>query len=144
MTNAYPKTIPIRHDDYHAQHIGKMKNGNQFFLTAPFIPARNTPGCEFIAMYIFDKSGALINHEIENLGPRSTIDKDVAQKIYIKMLDDLGDVEFSDIMIEPFSIKAHDTEFGLIKRDPSEGLALVLLPGNYMAFFEPWDGYYDT
>ncbi len=144
MTKSYPKTIPILHDDYHARHIGKLGNGNQFFLTTPFSPALKDEGCEFVATYIFDKSGVLIEHKIVSLGPRHKLDADHARRTYSQHLDELGEVEFTDIQIELFSIEVYDTQFGLIKRDPEEGLALELLPGNYMAFFEPWDGYYDT
>jgi len=40
------------------------------------------------------------------------------------------------------------TKFGLVLREPEEEAdpwAVEMQPGNYMAFFEPWDsGEYDT
>ena len=45
-------------------------------------------------------------------------------------------------------IIGNETDIGLIVREPedeNDSWAVELLPGNYMAFFEPWDsGEYDT
>ena len=50
--------------------------------------------------------------------------------------------------VQPFEVKRFDTAFGLIPRPPEEDddeWAVEMQPGNYMAFFEPWDsGDYDT
>jgi hypothetical protein len=52
------------------------------------------------------------------------------------------------IEVAPFSVKRFGTSFGLIPREPEDdedAWAVELLPGNCMAFFEPWDsGKYDT
>ena len=31
-----PELIAIDHDDYHAEHVGRLPDGRQFFLTTPF------------------------------------------------------------------------------------------------------------
>ncbi len=55
-----PSLVAIDHDDYHAEHIGRLPDGKQFFLTTPFEPAgRNGPGGEYVALYIFDSAGNL-------------------------------------------------------------------------------------
>ena len=60
----------------------------------------------------------------------------------------MGKVEFQPIEVKPFSINHNGIEMGLIAREPEEEddvWAVELLPGNYMAFFEPWhSGEYDT
>ncbi|CAC5842854.1 hypothetical protein [uncultured Gammaproteobacteria bacterium] len=51
MESDRPQKISIDHDDYHAEHIGRTKKGEQFFLTTPFEPAINEKeGCEYIAV----------------------------------------------------------------------------------------------
>lgn len=49
---------------------------------------------------------------------------------------------------EAVSVDRFGLQFGLIVREPEneqDVFAVELLPGNYMAFFEPWDsGDYDT
>ncbi|CAC9647512.1 hypothetical protein [uncultured Gammaproteobacteria bacterium] len=52
MESDRPQKISIDHDDYHAEHIGRTKKGEQFFLTTPFEPAINEKeGCEYIALF---------------------------------------------------------------------------------------------
>ncbi len=148
MATHSPKLFPINHDDYHAKHIGRTSDGRQFFLTTPFVPALDdNPGCEFIALFIFDTKGTLLEGKIDNLGPRATLDRDAASAKYEERLAELGKVTFCQIKIAPFEINRFDTQFGLIARPPEEDdedWAVELHPGNYMAFFPPWDGDYDT
>ncbi len=143
-----PNTIPINHDDYHAKHIGRTADGRQFFLTTPFVPAYGDEvGCEFIALFIFDAGGALLEAHIDNLGPRAPLAKDSANKLYNERLASLGKIEFCDIEISPFKTERFGVEFGLIPReleDEDDEPAIEMQPGNYMAFFDPWDGDYDT
>ena len=53
-----PKLVAINHDDYHAEHIGTTADGRQFFLTLPFeFASSDEPGCEYVALYLFDRAG---------------------------------------------------------------------------------------
>ena len=149
MTSSPPTLLAIDADDYHAEHVGRTFDGRQFFLTTPFEPAiADKPGCEFVALYTFDESGKLIAAEIDSFGPRETMD-DVARKsAYEVRLHSLGEVSFERIVIAPFSLEKFGTTFGLVLRQPEDEddpWAVEVQPGNYMAFFEPWDsGEYDT
>ena len=150
MEFEYPEVIPIVHDEYHTQHIGKTADGIQFIMAAPFVPATDTTkGCEFLALYLFNRQGKLIEAQIENLGPRSELDETDAKEKYESMLKALGEVEFCDVNISPFSVNKYDVEFGLLKTDSEfvedeEDISLEFHPGNYMSFYPPWDGDYDT
>ena len=149
MSTEKPESIAIDHDDYHAQHIGTTQDGNQFFLTTPFEAASDTSkGCEYIALFIFDSEGECLNSIIESLGPREDLIESEAKKKYNSMLSTLGEVSYCRIVVKPFSVDFNGTEIGLIARAPEDEddeWAVELLPGNYMAFFEPWDsGEYDT
>ena len=57
-------------------------------------------------------------------------------------------MSFERIVIAPFSLDKFGTTFGLVLRQPEDEddpWAVQVQPGNYMAFFEPWDsGEYDT
>jgi hypothetical protein len=143
-----PETFPINHDDYHAKHIGRTADGRQFFLTTPFVPALGEEtGGEYIALFTFDTNGELLDATIDDLGPRSALDRDAASKLYEQRLESLGDVQFCDIRIAPFTTKRFGIEFGLIPREcanEEDEPAIEMQPGNYMAFFDPWDGDYDT
>jgi hypothetical protein len=149
MSDGRPDRIAIEHDDYHAKHVGWTTDGRQFILTTPFQPARgNNPGGEFVALYVFDTDGKLLEAKIDELGPRATMDREKARKLYDQRLKELGEVRFSRIEVAPFMVKRFGTEFGLVVREPEDeedAWAVEMQPGNYMAFFEPWDsGEYDT
>jgi hypothetical protein len=143
-----PQLIAIDRDDYAAQYIGRTSDGRQFVLTTPFVPAMNGPGAEFLALYMFDDAGKLLDAKIEHLGPRATMDEDHRVKLRDQWLAELGDVSYERVEVAPFSLRRFGAEFGLIVRereDEEDVWAVEMQPGNYMAFFEPWDsGEYDT
>lgn len=144
-----PQLIAIDHDDYHAEHVGRRPDGRQFFLTTPFEPSGpRGPGGEFVALYLFDPEGNLLEAKIDKFGPRSSMDEDARRKVFERRLSELGEVNFERIEVKPFSVTRFGLEFGLVVREPEDEddvFAVEALPGNYMAFFEPWDsGEYDT
>jgi len=144
-----PALIAIEHDDYHAKFVGKTDDGRQFFLTCPFVPAiRGRKGEEFVALYLFDKDGTLLEARIDTFGPRETIDLPARQALCNKHLADLAPLTYQRIEIAPFALDEFGTKFGLVLRIPEDEddvWAVEVQPGNYMAFFEPWDsGEYDT
>lgn len=144
MIEGKPELIAIDHDDYHAQHVGVTADGLQFFLTTPFEPG----GCEYIALFKFDKKGNLVDSDIEALGLRSSFSEEEAKIKYTLKLSKLGKINYQRIEVKPFSVKFNGIDIGLIAREPEDEddvWVVELLPGNYMAFFEPWDsGEYDT
>jgi len=144
-----PSLIAIDHDDYHANRVGRTRDGVQVFVTTPFIPAYGSDiGREFLAVYLFDKSGELLEARIDDLGPRATLDKDQARRLLDQRLTELGPFQHARILVRPFTMKRFGTTFGLVPRPPEnvgDSWWVELQPGNYMAFHEPWDsGEYDT
>ncbi|WP_395742009.1 hypothetical protein [Prosthecobacter sp.] len=144
-----PELIAINHDDYHAMHIGRLPDGRQFFLTSPFVPAYGgTAGREFVALFLFDHRGVFLEARIDDLGTRAGLIPEQARSIYEQRLADLGEVKFCRIEVQPFELTRFGTVFGLVPRVPEgedDVWAVELQPGNFMAFFEPWDsGEYDT
>src|SRR6266446_1310139 len=114
MAKRPPKLIALDHDNYHARYVGVMKDGRQFFLTTPFVPAvGGKPGREFLALYLFDGSaGKLLEARIEDLGTRDRLDEDHARALHAGMLSSLGDVSFCRIWVAPFRIERFGVEFG--------------------------------
>jgi hypothetical protein len=143
-----PELIAINHDDCHAQYVGHTSDGRQFFLTTPFIPALNGAGNEFLALYLFDKAGNLLDAKIDEFGATPKMDIGARRELRDKRLKDLGSVVFGRIEVKPFCIEKFCTSFGLIPTlndDVTGDRYVELQPGNYMAFHEPWDsGEYDT
>jgi len=148
-TPGRPTLIAINHDDYHARHIGRTVDRRQFFLTLLFDPeTENSPGDEFVALFLFDLHGKLLETKIDQFGPRRTMDDKKRRAVYEGRLNELGKVSFQRIEIAPFSLKRFGTRFGLIPQPPEEEddeWVAELHPGNVMAFYHPWDsGDYDT
>ncbi len=149
MPKEPPKRIALDHDDYHADHVGRTNDGHQYFLTTPFIPAtKANDGREFIALYLFDKRGSLIEARIDDLGSRAGLDRDKARTLLTQRLAEIGPVSQERIEVSPFSLERFGTTFGLVLRPPDDmdsGWWVEVMPGNYLAFHEPWDsGEYDT
>jgi hypothetical protein len=119
------------------------------FLTYPFEPASDgNPGGEFNALYLFDATGEFVSAQIESFGPRGTFNRESKEVAYRQLLEGLGAIAFQRIEVAPFEVERFGTKFGLIGRDcedEDDVLAVEVQPGNYMAFFEPWDSSeYDT
>ena len=149
MIDEPPELIAINHDDYHAEHVGRTSDGRQFFLTNPFEPKiGDQKGSEYVALFLFDCDGNLVDAKIEEFGPRGSFDDDKRRQCYERLLSELGDVTFERIEVKPFAIERFGTTFGLVPRKPEDEddvWAVEMQPGNYMCFFEPWDsGEYDT
>lgn len=148
MTEGPPNLLTIHHDAYRAKYLGRTEDDRQFFLTTPFVPGAGTKdGREFIALYLFDSNGHLTEALIDDLGPRQQVDNEAASKLVQRRLEDLGKLVFENIAVVPFSLEQFGVEFGLVATAPEkvgEEWCVISQPGNYMFFYAPWDGDYDT
>src|SRR4051794_25941592 len=121
MAKRAPRLIAINHDDHHARHVGRTADGRQFFLTTPFVPAADGhPGREFLALYLFDKGGALLEARIEDLGTRAELAEDAAGARRDAMLAALGEVRLRKIKAAPFRVERFGVTFGLIPEPPED------------------------
>jgi len=151
MEKGPPKTVALNHDDYSAEYVGRTKDGRQFFLTTPFVPAKKVgtaSGREFIALYVFDKAGNLQSATIDDLGPRALMDEVARLARRDALLASLVKVKYQRIKVAPFRIEMFRVEFGFIPQppeEPREDWSVIVEPGNYMCFCPPWtSGDYDT
>jgi hypothetical protein len=151
MAKGPPKTVILNHDNYSSEYVGRTKDGRQFFLTTPFVPAEQvatSTGREFIALYVFDKAGQLQSATIDDLGPRATMDEAVRLARRDALLVSLGEVKYQRIKVAPFRIEMFGVEFGFLPQppeEPDEDWSVIVEPGNYMCFWPPWtSGDYDT
>ena len=142
MSNA-PSRIRINHDDYAARFIGKTADRRQFFLTSPFVPCER----EFLALYIWNENGRFLEATIEDMGRREELNLDTHRNRKAQLLEGFGEVRFCDICVAPFQIERFGVVFGLVANAPEEHCKTWWVsaePGDYMAFYPPWNGDYDT
>jgi hypothetical protein len=149
MAKGPPKTVVLAHDDYHARYVGRTVDGRRLFLTTPFAPAvGGSSGREFLALYLFDKDGTLVDAQIEDLGPRAEFDEVAARARHAGLLESLGPVKYCRIKAAPFKVERFGVEFGFIPQPPEESgddWSVIVQPGDYMCFWPPWtSGDYDT
>ena len=161
--NFPPASLVIPHDDFECRHVGTTVSNQRFFITTPFVPALHpVEGREFVACYLFDDKGQFEKALIEDVGDRASIagtsalpgnrapDNAVTAEIIDRFLQDIGPVEYRDIRVSPFQVERFGVTFGLIPEadDLDDGddpyLAVIVQPGDYIAFIPPWDGQYDT
>lgn len=145
-----PRFIMIVPDDHYVREVGETADGRQFFMTDPFIPASaKDPGREFIALYLFDRDGNLLEARIDDLGTRAELHVEDARTLRIQRLGELGPVRFTPIRVKPFELERFGTTFGLVAEPPEPDIEddhwwVSVQPGDYIAFTPPWDGRYDT
>ena len=151
MTKRAPKIVALDHDEYSAKYVGRTADGRQFFLTTPFVPAKGADGIdgrEFLALYLFDEAGRLVDASIDDLGCRADMDESARVERRDELLASLGDLIAGRIMVAPFKIERFGVEFGFIPQppeEPDEDWSVIVEPGNYMCFWPPWTtGDYDT
>ena len=134
MAKGPPKTVALNHDDYHAEHVGRLADGRQFFLTIPFVGAEEVgtaTGREFIALYIFDKAGQLQSATIDDLGPRVTLDIPARLARREALLGSLGPVKSQRIKVAPFRIEMFGVEFAGFDDGSGLGIRPLLLPDGF-------------
>ncbi len=156
-----PKRIWLCHqgkeDDYNpgrGRYVGTDKRG-LFWVTTPFVWSRNgTPGRDFVALYRWNERGEFLSAAIEELAsradallPGNNAKEDFYQAGIERAISTLETPKYCDIRVAPF-VHVHDgIEFGLVPRPPEEdddAWAVNAMPGDYMCFWAPWDGGYDT
>ena len=150
MNSKPPTLVAIDHFDYEVScYVGRTADGRQFFVTRPFETALSgDDNREFLAVYLFDAQGKLVEARIDDLGRRGSLDADRDRQCLEQRLAELGPIEYGRIEIQPFQVERYGVTFGLIPcppENPEDAWRVEVQPGNYMAFYEPWDsGVYDT
>ena len=145
-TDGLPERFTIVPDDYHAEYVGTAEDGRRFFTTTPFNAGTiDGGGNEFVATFFWRADGNYDSMSVDEFGSRATLDSAARKAALAKHLEGLGAYELEEISVAPFSDDAFGTKFGFIPRAYEGTVSVNLMPGDSMAFYEPWDsGEYDT
>jgi formate hydrogenlyase regulatory protein HycA len=151
---AIPDLIPIaREEGYRTDTIGRF-DGGQFLgfvtFTLPMPPPDDWPRHKryYAVLHRFDDDGNHLGTEAWFAGVAADGEGDVHARASSRldaMIAALGEVEYGDVSVKLFSVEVDGETFGLVDAsDPDEEVEEVELKPNYLVFFEPWDGSYDT
>jgi formate hydrogenlyase regulatory protein HycA len=152
---AVPQSIKIaRQEGYHTDRMGKYGGGNQFmgFVTAT-VPKlrpkdRQTHQRWYAVLHTFDKKGKHLNTEAWCAGTTASSEREAVAKAQAKLdqlIAALGKVKYGSVKVGLFQVQIDGHTFGLVDAsEPEEGYVSIHLLPNDLAFFEPWDGTYDT
>jgi formate hydrogenlyase regulatory protein HycA len=97
---------------------------------------------EYLVLYLFDSDGYYIRHNYWYGGTTTNCDRREFEAKRQEMLAELGEFEYCDIAVRPFSVQIDNITFGLIPNADDESVELE--PSSQISFMEPWDGEYYT
>lgn len=152
---AVPKRIRIQREaDYHTHHLGNFRGCHQFmgFITAtlPIPLPRDWQEHKrwYAVLHQFDPWGVHLSTEAWFAGTTADGEEQVIDRARDKlneMIGALGKITYCDVDVELFQVTIDGHVFGLVDAsDPDEEIERIDLLPNDLAFFEPWDGSYDT
>ena len=150
-----PNKIKIKRvEEYYTHFIGKAKDGRQFMaLIGATLPTPRPADWQnykkwYAILHTFQAGGKHLETKAVYTGRTADGEDEVIEKARMKrneMLSGLGHISFEDIKVELFSIEIDGFTFGLVNgSEPEEGIVKINLLPNDLAFFEPWDGNYET
>jgi len=152
---AVPQRVPIaREAGYRTDTIGRYRDG-QFYAAVhgarrddDHAPDRGRERVRWYAyLHLFDADGNHCASEISLVAVapylRGDLGKQAATRL-ASLLGQLGEAEFGDIAICPFTLTYDGVTFGLIdESSPDRGSWAELYPDR-LGFSAPWDGAYST
>ena len=136
-------------DRYHLADVGPLENGNNYWIDVQ-LNSEGRDTRDFVATYVFDTVGELIQHKITDLGLCSDPNALPANAMVKQERERIGAKERRGIWGRPFAIQTFGLVFGLVVRDPQQGeiegyQAVDAMPGWTLMFYPPWeDGLYNT
>ena len=151
---ALPDKIRInREEDYYTHFIGSHADGQFMGFVVATLPQPMPDDWEkhkrwYAILHLFDRSGSHLQTKSWFSGVTNDGEPDVTERAQTKLqeyLSELEGIECSDVEIKLFQTKIDGETFGLVPEvEPEEEYEAIHLVPNDLAFFEPWNGEYDT
>jgi hypothetical protein len=155
-SSEFPEETPGRFtiipDDYHVPFAGRTGNGRLFFLSEELfgIPTSTGEPTSFIGLFLWNSDGTFDEVKYEAVARPTGIPsqqavpaarKDALQRWILS----LGDYALEEIAVAPFVTEVDGVTFGFVPQDIEGTMQIHVEPGNFIAYYEPWDGEeYDT
>ena len=140
-----PERFTIRPDDYHVPYAGTAEDGRKFFLSEELFSSSN-----YVGLFLWRADGTFDAVRVDAVPrpkglPPAQAAPAGATALIDARLDELGDYVLEPIRVEPFVTRVDGVDFGW-KVVQFEGVySINIEPGDFIAYYEPWDGFeYDT
>lgn len=141
-----PERFRIVPDDYHVPYAGTAEDGRKFLLSDELF----TFEAGYVGLYLWKPDGTFDEVRVDEVRrargvPPGQAASAGADELVAARLAELGAYVLEPIEVAPFSVEVHGVTFGWIG-DEFEGThSLHIEPGDFIAYYEPWDGLgYDT
>ncbi len=143
-----PERFTIVPDDYHVPYAGTAEDGRKFFLSEElFSPA----GTAYVGLFLWKADGTFEEVRADKVSRRKGLPPGQAgpagaATVLDARLAELGDYVLEPITVEPFTETVDGVTFGWKVGQDDDGTYYINIePGNFIAYYKPWDGLeYDT
>lgn len=143
-----PERFTIVPDDYHVPYAGTAEDGRKFFLSDElFQPG----GSAYVGLFLWRADGTFDEVLVEEVSrpeglPPGQAGRAGAKALVNARLAELGDYVLEPIEVAPFTEKVKGVTFGWkVGRHEDSSYYINIEPGNFIAYYAPWDGLgYDT
>jgi len=100
---------------------------------------------DYVVLHTFDEEGNHVDTKGWFAGFGSESNGELSSKKLREWVAELGEVDYHDIEVKLFQVTIDGVVFGLIPdEEDEENISIELMPSSTIAFFEPWNGTYDT
>ena len=143
-----PERFTIVPDDYHVPYAGTAEDGRKFFLSEELFSIQ---GQAYVGLFLWNADGTFDEVRVDEVSRPRTLPPGQAgpagaDALVSARLSELGDYVLEPITVEPFTERVDGVTFGWKVGQYEDGsYYLNIEPGNFIAYYEPWDGLeYDT
>lgn len=145
-----PARIWIRPDDYHVPYAGTAGDGRRFFASQELFDLGSGSIRAFVGVFLWTADGEFSELRVDDAAaepgrPPGNSRADAGGGILERRLAELGEFVLEPIEVAPFVASHEGIEFGFVPQEFDGSVSVNLMPGDSMAYYEPWDGFeYDT
>jgi hypothetical protein len=143
-----PGRFRIVPDDYHVPYAGTAGDGRKFFLSDElFSPGT---GAAYVGLFLWNADGTFDEVKVDEVRrpeglPPGQAGSAGADQLVASRLRELGEYVLEPIDVQPFSVDRGGVTFGWVGSEFEGTYSINIEPGDFIAYYEPWDGLeYDT
>ena len=145
-----PQRFRIVPDDYHVPYVGTAQDGRKFFLSEELFAPGPGRGSSYVGLFLWKADGTFDEVRVDEVPrpqgvPVGQAAPAGARRLVAQRLRELGDYTLEPIEVAPFTQEVGGVTFGWMLRRYDGTYSLSIEPGDFIAYYAPWDGLdYDT